>query len=195
MTTLKFIETLLDWLLADPAHVVAVASALAAVIPTPDPATVWGRLYRLIDLLALNILKAKETGTPTPPPPAPPPPTPGGAAPAAAMIAMLAIALTACAETPPKTVFELRAAYDAAVLVPAARYAALPRCPQPNALACAEPGAVEQLRKADGAAQAALDAAEDVVRKHPELDATAATTAARDAITATQSILALYNIR
>lgn len=48
---------------------IAAASAIAALTPTPkddklvNGAKRWaGKLYRIIDLLALNIGKAKETG-------------------------------------------------------------------------------------------------------------------------------------
>ena len=62
MTTLQFVTGLLDWLLADPSHIVAAAAALAAATPTPDPATVAGKLYRVLEIFALNVLHAKETG-------------------------------------------------------------------------------------------------------------------------------------
>ena len=73
MTTIAFVQSAIDWLLADPSHVVLAASVLAALIPTPDPNTLIGKLYRVIDILAINILRAKQTGTaatsPTPIPP------------------------------------------------------------------------------------------------------------------------------
>jgi len=46
--------------------VVTLASAIAAVTPTPTPGSVWAKVYSCIDFLALNILKAKDTGV-TPP--------------------------------------------------------------------------------------------------------------------------------
>ena len=42
--------------------VVAVASAVAALTPTPKDDTWVGRIYKVIDLLALNVGKAKDTG-------------------------------------------------------------------------------------------------------------------------------------
>jgi hypothetical protein len=198
MTTFESVTSLLDWLLADPSHIVTAASFLAALIPTPDPRTAWGKVYRLIDLLALNVLRAKETGLPaatTPLVPTPPTPASPGAVAAAMSMAILAAGLSACAQTPQGTVFDIRAAYDAAVLVPAANYASLPACPQASGQACADPSAVAQLRKADTAAKAALDAAEDVVRQNPTLDASAAISAAENAVTAVQTILATYNIQ
>ncbi len=62
MTTLQFITGLLDWLLADPSHIVTAAAALAAATPTPDPNTPWGKLYKVLDIFALNFLHAKDSG-------------------------------------------------------------------------------------------------------------------------------------
>lgn len=42
--------------------VIALASAIAAVTPTPEPGTWQGKLYSVIDFLALNVLKAKDKG-------------------------------------------------------------------------------------------------------------------------------------
>jgi len=42
---------------------VALASAIAAATPTPQPGTVLAKFYYVIDLLALNIGKAKDNGT------------------------------------------------------------------------------------------------------------------------------------
>jgi len=198
MTTLQSLTLLLDWLLADPSHIVTVASFLAALIPTPDPSSAWGKAYRLIDLLALNILHAKESGLPpaTPPAAAPNPAAPA-LVPVAAMLAsvILAASLVACSQTPQASVFELRAGYDATVLVPAATYASLPACPQGAGQPCADSSVVTQLRQADTAAKAALDAAETVVRRNPTLDASAALSAAENAVTAVRRILTTYNIQ
>ena len=199
MTSLQSLTSLLDWLLADPSHVVTAASFLAALIPTPDPNSNWGKAYRLIDLVALNILHAKETGLPpTAPPATPPTSAPALAAiPAAAMLALtiLAAGLSGCSQSPQASVFDLRATYDATVLVPAATYAALPSCPQATAQPCADPSVVTQLRQADTAAKAALDAAETVVRQNSTLDASAALSAAENAVAAVQTILTTYRIQ
>ena len=40
--------------------IVTLASVVAAVTPTPKPGTKLAKAYKLVDLLALNILKAKE---------------------------------------------------------------------------------------------------------------------------------------
>lgn len=41
---------------------IALASAIAAVTPTPKPGTVLAKLYTVIDFLAINIGKAKDDG-------------------------------------------------------------------------------------------------------------------------------------
>jgi len=41
---------------------VALASAIAAITPTPKAGTILAKVYGLIDLLALNIGKAKQKG-------------------------------------------------------------------------------------------------------------------------------------
>lgn len=46
--------------------VVALASAIAAITPTPKPGTTLAKIYSVLDFLALNIGKAKDKG-PTPP--------------------------------------------------------------------------------------------------------------------------------
>lgn len=62
MNTIQFFNALLNWLLADPVHLTFAAGAIAALTPTPNPTTVQGKLYRIIDILALNVLHAKDTG-------------------------------------------------------------------------------------------------------------------------------------
>jgi hypothetical protein len=54
------------WLQADPSHIVVLASALAALTPTPAPNTVAGRIYKILDLFALNFMHAKSTGVAMP---------------------------------------------------------------------------------------------------------------------------------
>lgn len=39
---------------------VALASAIAAITPTPTAGTAWSKVYKVIDLFALNIGKAKD---------------------------------------------------------------------------------------------------------------------------------------
>ena len=51
-------------ILADATAAVTACSAIAAVTPTPkdDAAVAWA--YKIIDMIALNFGKAKDTGTP-----------------------------------------------------------------------------------------------------------------------------------
>lgn len=199
MTTQDFISSVLDWLLADPTHFVTAASAIAALTPTPAPNGILGKLYQIIDILALNILHAKELGTPNS---GNATPSAAGAAsvlpapaPALVLLALgLAAALTACANpSPQKDVFEIRAAYDATVLVPMARYHALPVCGQ-TATLCKNAAVDAQLINADKAALAALNAAESAVRATPLADAATTVANAQTAISAAQSILTANDI-
>src|SRR5260370_66833 len=47
--------------------IVTAASALAAATPTPAPGTRAARLYRYLEIAALLVGRAKETGPPVPP--------------------------------------------------------------------------------------------------------------------------------
>ena len=40
--------------------VVAVASAIAALTPTPKDDTIVGKIYKFVDMLSLNVGKAKD---------------------------------------------------------------------------------------------------------------------------------------
>lgn len=42
--------------------VVTLASAIAAVTPTPKKGTVLSKAYKVVDLLAINVGKAKDKG-------------------------------------------------------------------------------------------------------------------------------------
>lgn len=64
MNTVQFVLMILNWLQADPTHLVAAAALLNSVIPTPNPATPAGKAYKALELLALSFLRAKETGVP-----------------------------------------------------------------------------------------------------------------------------------
>ena len=182
MTPDLLIQTVLDWLLADPAHVVAVASALAALTPTPAADSVGGKIYKLIDLLALNILNAKDRG-------------PSGSGPGAAPAVALAAAVAACAgQSPSATVFETRAAYDATVLAPLVQYHALPQCPT-TVGACRDAQVDRQLIQADADAKTALDAAEDLIRFHPGADPAALVADAQTAVAAVQTIMTNHGVK
>ena len=43
--------------------IVTAASTIAALTPTPADDTFVGKVYKVIDFLALNVLKAKDTGS------------------------------------------------------------------------------------------------------------------------------------
>lgn len=60
-------ETIIQFIQTQPwfgvvTAVVALASAIAAVTPTPAPGSTLAKVYSIIDLLALNIGKAKDKG-------------------------------------------------------------------------------------------------------------------------------------
>lgn len=42
--------------------VVTLASTICAVTPTPKPGSTWSKIYKIIEMLAINIGKAKDTG-------------------------------------------------------------------------------------------------------------------------------------
>jgi len=44
------------------AAVIALASAVAAITPTPKKGSTLAKVYAFLDLMALNIAKAKQTG-------------------------------------------------------------------------------------------------------------------------------------
>lgn len=187
MTTEQFIQTILDWLLADPSHLVTAASALAALTPTPADDSLAGKLYKIIDILALNFLHAKETGPST----TGAPPLPPGTTPAV----VLATALAACTgQSPATTLFETRAAYDATILAPLVQYHSLPPCPVTTGL-CKDPAVDQQLIAADTDAKTALDAAEDVIRFHPGTDPTTLVNDAQAAVAAVQTILTNHGVK
>lgn len=60
-------ETLIELIQNNPyfgviTAVIALASAVTAVTPTPQEGSILAKVYKVIDLLALNIGKAKDTG-------------------------------------------------------------------------------------------------------------------------------------
>ena len=178
-----------DWLLADPTHVVTAASAIAALTPTPSASTYYGKIYKAIDVLALNVLNAKDRGSDEPPP----------TAPATSLISAITAAtaasvVAACgAASPTATFFEIRADYDAVVLAPLVQYHLLPTCPA--ATPCKDASVDAQLIAADKDAKAALDAAEAVIRNNPTQDASILITDAETAIGAVQTILANHGLK
>jgi hypothetical protein len=76
------------------------------------------------------------------------------------------VGLTACGgvpQSPQQSVFEIKSTYGV-TLNAAANYAELPPCNASRGQPCAEGKVVAQLKKAEPAARATLDAAENVVR-------------------------------
>jgi len=41
---------------------VTIASIIASLTPTPKEGSIWAKLYKVIDWLAINVGRAKETG-------------------------------------------------------------------------------------------------------------------------------------
>lgn len=56
---MDFILTVFDILYAVPV-IVTVCSAIAATTPTPIDDKLWGKIYKYIDVFAINVGKAKE---------------------------------------------------------------------------------------------------------------------------------------
>ena len=52
-----------DQILDIATKIVAASSAFAAITPTPKDDTFVGKMYKIVDWLALNIGKAKDSGT------------------------------------------------------------------------------------------------------------------------------------
>ena len=66
-TIMEYIITYVTPYLSNPwvnvaTAIVALASAIAAVTPTPKEGTIWAKVYKVIDLLAINLGKAKDKG-------------------------------------------------------------------------------------------------------------------------------------
>lgn len=64
MTTLQFLDAILAWLQADPVHASAAAAIVVALTPTPNPSSSLGKLYKILEIIALNFGRAKESGIP-----------------------------------------------------------------------------------------------------------------------------------
>ena len=109
-----------------------------------------------------------------------------------------ALSLAACqASTPPTSaVLASMTSYQAA-LVLAVKYNQLPRCAEGGPTLCSDAAVVKQLRMADDAALAALEAARNVVLTPGATDSAiaAAQASASQAVTAFQSILAIYDVK
>lgn len=64
MNTIQFLTSILNWLLADPSHIIVAATLADSLIPTPDPRTPIGKFYKVLELFALSFMHAKESGIP-----------------------------------------------------------------------------------------------------------------------------------
>jgi hypothetical protein len=62
MKALLWLSAHADQIIAALTSIVTGASAIAALTPTPKDDTFVGKLYKIIDFLALNIGKAKDKG-------------------------------------------------------------------------------------------------------------------------------------
>jgi hypothetical protein len=104
----------------------------------------------------------------------------------------------ACQDSTPPTSIVLASmtSYQAA-LVLAVKYNQLPRCAASESTFCSDPAVLKQLRMADDAALAALKAAQNVVLTPGATESAiaAAQASATQAVTAFQSILAIYNVK
>ena len=58
----EYIQTNSETLIAIITGVVTIASLVASLTPTPKDDTIVGKIYKFVDLLALNIGKAKDKG-------------------------------------------------------------------------------------------------------------------------------------
>lgn len=62
MKALLWLSAHADQIITAITSIVTGASALAALTPTPKDDTLIGKLYKVVDVLALNIGKAKDKG-------------------------------------------------------------------------------------------------------------------------------------
>jgi hypothetical protein len=62
MKALLWLSAHADQIITAITSIVTGASALAALTPTPKDDTLIGKLYKVVDFLALNIGKAKDKG-------------------------------------------------------------------------------------------------------------------------------------
>jgi hypothetical protein len=92
-------------------------------------------------------------------------------------------------------VYELRAGYDAAFLIPATNYSRLPLCKTGTkftaAVPCAQRSVILKLQRADQGVQGALDRLQQFTLANPTLGAGAYIAAAQSAIIEAEALLAL----
>lgn len=66
MDPVIWLQQNIEQILIFAASIIATASAIAAITPTPVDDGLLAKVYAIIDILALNIGKAKDTGDETP---------------------------------------------------------------------------------------------------------------------------------
>lgn len=105
----------------------------------------------------------------------------------AATLLLTACASTAPSQSAPSRLFAIQADYTVLVAA-AARYNELTRCESPDAATpCSKTSVVLELRRADAAAAAALQAAQEIVRT-PGYDQVTASSAISAALRATRAL-------
>ena len=62
MTTPELFINAYAWLMSDWAHPIVAAAAFTALTPTPKPDTWLAKAYKVIDVVAINVIHAKSTG-------------------------------------------------------------------------------------------------------------------------------------
>lgn len=108
----------------------------------------------------------------------------------------LSLSLYACASSQSDRTtafFKAEAGYTA-VLQAASQYVALPRCISGGTAICSDQKVVDAIRPAANSADATVQAAEDLIRNHPDLDSQFAIDAATAAISSLTKILGTYHI-
>lgn len=180
----EILQAVLAWVQADPSrlidialYVIAGASILVAGTKTPDPNTRLGRLYRLLEWLALTVGRAKDIG------PRVGSPSRRGPPPAAVgVVALVALALAACSSvqlhrsdaepTPAQRVVALELDYQQAQRLALALRPELP----------AETW--RHVQRLESVAYQTLSAAREAARRGDDVGLPAALAAARSAIEA-----------
>lgn len=103
-------------------------------------------------------------------------------------------ATPAPASTALTAVFDARATYVSAFLVPAAHYRQLPLCGPSSPTICADPAVIQKLQAADKTAKAALDAAEAIARGTATGDFSAVLDKASGLVSVAENLLVQFNI-
>lgn len=112
------------------------------------------------------------------------------------MVGSIAVVVLCGCSSDPKdlqtTFFKAEAGYTA-VLQAASQYVALPRCPEAKPI-CSDQSVVDAIRPAANSADSTVQAAEDLIRNHPAIDAQFAVDAAQAAIKSLTAVLTTYHV-